>query len=570
MPTSLPQQGQVMIYCPAVFGIFPRPRFRKTTFVAFGSRPTLAARCPPTHGPCDYGVLGIARLVDHALPDDLQNASAGTLMRRHHEIYRELDAEAKAALARRAGQLSGMKVPANLQEALTKLSVARADRAQRASKLPGVPNTVDACRYDDGMVLRFLELYTALESCSSRWTLEPDRIGCPGVPEIGAQEAIVEDIKRLFLSSSPGRPWWASIVCQRREAFVNSALVFQRSEDDEIDGPALLPLHLCQRLDTVYFLRAPAARGVALASLQEALALSSQPLESFSWMWHIDTTSFGQSMLTAAGGFDDDAAIYVFPHVVFAGRFVLARGDAIPFDEYILGLPRVKAPSKSKASKTGVATATPDNVAKIREEYPWFTEDDITSALKAACVPSERRARGSRSGGSSGDRREVAIVPLGEDAAAEAVAELQAHRNMWQWEAQDEVHHFYVQARGGASTKARFGTATDCVAVFARAHVKSWCRMYSCDVMRSFALSKHISEHICHVLAREWCAKQNHYYQAWLDAGQLGNFDFASVAKFRFPDSFYAALEEVPATSPTFARFQELSQWEPIARSAAM
>lgn len=492
-------------------------------------------------------------------------------MRRHHEVYRELSVEAKSALLVRAEQLSGAKASAELQKVVAQLQGAREERSQRSSQqLPGLPNTVDACRYDDAMIKRFLEVYHSLESCSFRWVLEPERVGCPGVPEMEAQVSISDEIKRLGLGASSGRPWWAGMVCDHREEFINTALVFQRPECSVIDGPAFVPLHVSQRPDTVHFVKVVNAHGMTAASLQASLALSSHSLDSFNWVWHIDSATFGQDMLTVASGFDDEAIIHVIPHIVFAGHVVLARSEAVPFDEFVMGLPKLKKSKKSKEGKTGVARTSPDIVAKIREEYPWFTDDDISSALTKVSSRSEARCSGSHSCGSGGERREVVVVPLGEDEAAQAVVELQAHRDMWQWDEQEEVLHFYVQARGDASTKARCGKATDCVATFARSHVKPWCRAYSCNVMRSFAFSTHISEHICHVLAREWCAKQNYYYQAWLDAGQLDNFDFSAIEPFRLSDAFMDVLGGVPATSQTLPRFLELSEWLPTARVNAV
>ena len=84
--------------------------------------------------------------------------------------------------------------------------------------------------------------------------------------------------------------------------------------------------------------------------------------------------------------------------------------------------------------------------------------------------------------------------------------------------------------------------------------------------MHSFAKSSHISEEICHVLAREWCAKLNYYYQAWLDAGAQPDFDFETVEAYHLSEFFFDALEGVPADSPTFTRFLEVAEWTPRAR----
>ena len=156
-----------------------------------------------------------------------------------------------------------------------------------------------------------------------------------------------------------------------------------------------------------------------------------------------------------------------------------------------------------------------------------------------------------------------AAPPLDEDEAEAAVAELRAHRDLWHWDEQDAYEHFYVDARGGRSTKRMKGEASDCVAVWVRGHASGWCVTWSCNRMRSFSYRAHGGEAVCHMLAREWCAKQNYYYPKWLEASSQPDFDFDAVEWFTLSDAFYDALEDIDPLSATFQRLAELAEWVP-------
>ena len=83
--------------------------------------------------------------------------------------------------------------------------------------------------------------------------------------------------------------------------------------------------------------------------------------------------------------------------------------------------------------------------------------------------------------------------------------------------------------------------------------------------MRSFKYITH-TEGLCHLVAREWCMKQNYYADAWILAGQPESWDFDGVPPYAPTDAFYEAMAALQVGTPTMKRCQELLNWEPRAR----
>ena len=91
---------------------------------------------------------------------------------------------------------------ARLDDAGEILSKIRELRAQQESsdRLPGVPNTVEASRYDDNWLTRFLELYENMVLPAANWELESDRLACPEVPLVEVQRQILEKTYTLRIA----------------------------------------------------------------------------------------------------------------------------------------------------------------------------------------------------------------------------------------------------------------------------------------------------------------------------------------------------------------------------------
>lgn len=541
-----------------------RDRYEGLLEVASGKLPTITPKMMLLHD-LHCGTGG-------GRPEHLAGCSAATLMREHHAIYRDLGHAEKSDLARRAGLLGMEKAAARLSDAAGTLAKIREERAKKEGKtLPGIPVTVEASRYNDRWVARFLELYESLGMPSAQWTVESERASCPEPPSEEVQRLILAKAQEVApQAGQPRMEPWARIVCQNRESFKDCGLCFADSAVEEGGcATVLMPMHICQQPENLHFVSGRRLEpDDALDVVDSSLTLSiNHPV--FDMVWLVDAKDLGRPLESASREFGENAIIHVVPHIVHAGNLLCTRARPVPFDEFVGSLPTREASTRG-ARRTDAAAIPPDFRARLLEEYPWFTDEDIRAALRPAapgrgggCGGDRGRGGGGGDGGHPGGPPE----PLGDDAAVAALQELEEYREMWRWDEQVKYAHFYVFDRGGPSTKAKKDVSSDCVATLARSHVHAWCDKFKCQKMHSFMFSKH-SESFCHALAREWCRKQSYYYEAWLrDGGADGGApDFPSgVAPFAHSDEYYDALEDVPCPSPTFARFIEVNEWLPRA-----
>ena len=275
----------------------------------------------------------------------------------------------------------------------------------------------------------------------------------------------------------------------------------------------------------------------SLFALPDACTLLQEAEASFQAVWRLDDTSLGLSSHRVGERFGDDILIHVFPHLVHAGRFVCTRAEAVPLDEFIMSLPKPTPSTSTTRNRDTVKVVTPDIRAKILEEYPWFTDEDIKLALHSSGGHGSAGGAGKQK--APDDEKPAPPEPLNEEDGILAVKELREHREKWAWKDADAYAHFYVLDRGGKSTTAAKHVASDVVACYARSHCIKWCHAYGAGEMHSFAFKHHSSEDACHVLAREWCKKQNHYFQAWLAAFSPDRFDFSTILPYIHSDEFY-------------------------------
>ena len=256
------------------------------------------------------------------------------------------------------------------------------------------------------------------------------------------------------------------------------------------------------------------------------------------------------------GKASNDETIWVIPEAAFTGKFIFGASQPIPFDEFIADK-MVFRPKKRKEQREDHAV-DPAWERLVQDEYPWFTADDIRAAMEPSKPP--RRARGADADNSASeenaDPEPAAAEGLPEDLAAEAVERLQEFREQWRWGHEELYAHYYVLDRGGL----------DCVACYPRKRARPWSIAHGAGAMHSFAFATHGLE-LSHLLAREWCAKQNFYYQMHIDRQDDDGFDFEAAPPYQLSEEFWAALRDVPADSPTFVRFKELAEWFPRMRA---
>ena len=209
----------------------------------------------------------------------------------------------------------------------------------------------------------------------------------------------------------------------------------------------------------------------------------------------------------------------------------------------------------------GANAATKDFAATIQEEFPWLTAQDIGAAFARVASAANHLDGSASSVEPREDVRPDAVVH--EVDVDDVVAELHAAREKWEWGEGVLHEHFYVYQRGGASTAAKKGIASDCVTCNARPHVFEWCRAVGCNRIRSFAFTQHGGEYICNVLAREWVRTSEYYYTCWTDADCPDVFDYSGVPEFNLSEEFVDVSIALDVESNTFTRAIEIKNWVP-------
>ena len=149
-------------------------------------------------------------------------------------------------LARRAILLAVEKRLARLDDASALVTKIQAARATKPAAFPGCPNTVDASRYTDAVLERFLELYDAHKRPAESWEVDAHRAEPPELPDEHAQRLIEEVGLNMQPYQNEPRPWWRTIICQHRQHFEHCVLAFADA-GDHIAHPVVFALCMCAR-----------------------------------------------------------------------------------------------------------------------------------------------------------------------------------------------------------------------------------------------------------------------------------------------------------------------------------
>ena len=187
-------------------------------------------------------------------PAHLLGATAADLMRAHHEVYAALSPEEIANLTRRGILKAAEKSAAKLGEASQcHIKIKELQALQSTPQLPGLPCTVDASRYPDEWVARFVALFETLGCPGSQWTLEGDRASSPMPPAVESQEAILRKVKEFENFKPPPRTSWARTLIKHRETFLNCVICVNHAHAEVFDPfIAYIPLHVCQQPEDIF------------------------------------------------------------------------------------------------------------------------------------------------------------------------------------------------------------------------------------------------------------------------------------------------------------------------------
>ena len=486
-------------------------------------------------------------------PADVDGAGPKELLEQHNRWCNELSADERRGLAAR-GVLETARLQDRLMDDAGELlgGIHEMETAMKTAQELHL-NTVAGCRNPTHSRHRLLELLDTLQTHATDTQFRFGRDAASEVPAEPCQRAIVNQISHLPAVDFPPvfRPWWIRMMTDLRDHVRRTAMWWQSGGDLEPQPSfVVLPMHLQMNTSEALFLRAKAVdQAEDVDGVGQSLSLA-QGAGHYRWAWVIEQGNLWSTVRDI--GEADDCTLWIIPRVVLAGRYIVSQAQPVWLEEFTAGMDVARETRQREPRDREIVV--PGWKKLLLDEFPWFAEQDLKTASKH-----HQRRRPAESGDDSGEGDsspsepdEPAALGTPEDLAADAVTKLTDFRDEWKWMDGELFEHFYVHDR----------SYMDCVAVYPRAHAKSWCEYVHAGLMHSFHYTAH-GEYNAHLLARCWCMKLNYYFQAWMDNDSEDAEDIRHYAAFMLPDDYWDALHEVDACSLAFEQFRRLADWVP-------
>ena len=545
--------------------LWPRggPKIQFTGRMAFSS---LVSSGAVDGGPLDKSASGPEKITT-------ANRFYERLADHQKDIYR------KVAASERKRRREVLEVKSVEMHKLLKTGEAELTKTE-ASKL----NSADGCRYEECWHGRFLHLYTVFRGSSHSFRLDEDRPDFPGPPAEDIQKAILGMVKELCFAGPAEPTWWMKIVTAFRDEFLDCGLyVFNESEDlPHQPTPLYIPRFCCQSPASVHLLKAKTIQlDGDVARFREIVPPERRQCGPH-LVWKIDPDDrWGGECLDA----EKTNVLWVQPGLFFVStELLVSRACPIEFAEFTRHFPKRATAAKKEDSADKVIPPHIDS--KILDEIPWLTPKDLEAATKSMkkiplnpdaddepdaidpfpppLEPSGTPGAGDLIGGAG-----VASDGAGEDEGADhdfAVAfleEMRAAREAAEADGGAGVIslNFYVQERLASLPN---GKQTIHIIVKPFEHAKVWCTAFCEQQTRSFHRDLHGEEN-CYILAREWKAAMEYYYQANImhDTATLGRIDYGSIPAYRISLEFLDMVSTISVDSSTWQRIEELRDWKP-------
>ena len=173
----------------------------------------------------------------------------------------------------------------------------------------------------------------------------------------------------------------------------------------------------------------------------------------------------------ASGVGSPDSIVQTF-RVLHTARGMLVQGSPVEFDEFCLPFLQCGKEKRAKQNSDQDSHVVPKRVAeKLREEFPWLTEQDLKVMHRA--VTEKPPVDKEPLTGTKAVPNQVIDKDF-DDAACGAVWDkLQEKRDEWaRDDEEDTTLYFYTQVLGGAWTAAHKGVAADAMTCKARSWAK--------------------------------------------------------------------------------------------------
>ena len=237
---------------------------------------------------------------------------------------------------------------------------------------------------------------------------------------------------------------------------------------------------------------------------------------------------------------------------------VEVRREPQLLEDFLRSLP--PAPElPSESGKGGGGAGSRGVLERLREEYPWLTDEDLGAVLHGRRTANHGSST-EHGGKAEPKKREI----TDEEFAKEVQKELDAKRDEWTSDLPDE--NFYVHIAGGGWTKEVKGVVTDQAICFARAHVAQFCGAYKWPRQRGFMFNKFLGEENAIKLAEGWQERGHHFYALWkAESGGDLKFQFSDeqLDSFEHPVAWLDWALSIFEHGVVFRSVQELVHAKP-------
>ena len=449
----------------------------------------------------------MATLNDMDVRDPQERVEMGRrLMRLHGHRFKALSPSDKAAYDDRAVSLAlekRMALEEEIEELIERRSLTIARNVQEQRQRREVTR-VSTCRLSDDDLVVFAAMWESGEFTHAE------------VAKL--REAALESPRPLVAATLrelnefdgdqqplPDLPEWAEEVCRHRALFEGCALLFTSGGLETAyaflfagKNPmhvALMPLEYAER-------------NVDDSSEQEegggAPAFDDVYDHEFTW----GLGEFSSEQDVEHDEQTDD--VLVLPHLqMLPGRRLVSDADPIPLLAFIS---KVAAKVVGTGEVGARATTKPRVDVSVLEEIPWLAQ-----FLDAK----EMNASHQRTSSSHKEKQKLPQV-LDRDSVEKVFDVLEEKRRNWQWEGRDTSEDFVTEIRGGNWADLFLGQRADCMRGKAKSRgAKVWAQKYGMQKSSDYKYSKYRDEAITHGLAVAWCEQMQHYYNLYLQAGDV-------------------------------------------------
>jgi len=451
-----------------------------------------------------------AQLVQDRDPSTLADAdetwaACSDIVSRHNADFDALPVEEKLALQMKAQETDRFRETADRlrnEEMRNTLSILEARHAPVCGRIHGVANSLTGLRFTDAQMETLAEAWG-----SSDWRgdeLERDweaSVSSPTpLPDVAQHEIL--DMQKKLEAAMPDikKPWWAPYISLYRDEFASSAVALSFDEHEDH-----IYRFLYAKKNPVYSVFIRAKRRTQIIPPVETLAAHESCYDAWLYEYDFDMGTYCLDSDMPSG----DGNIYVLQntHITSNATIEVRRQRELLEDWMRMLPPKPKLPTEKDTTRP---LYSQEFIEKIREEFPWITDEDLGIAVHGRKTSHTETAAGHK--GAAVPKK---MTEIDEEHARAVTQELLLKRDEWISELPDE--NFYIHLPGGRWTKENKRVISDQAICYGRAHTATFTRTYQWPRQKGFAFNKFSGEENSNALAQAWQDKGHFYYTLWME-----------------------------------------------------